>query len=206
LSDPTETHGAEHFEKYVPEEGGILGKLEQEAAEQTLPIIGPIVGRLLYLLVRTSRARAVLELGTCTGYSAIWMARALAPAGGNLVTVERDPAMAERARGNISEVGHEGTINVVTGDAREVLEEIEPESVDMAFIDVDKEYYTECMELCIPVLRSGGLMVFDNTAFVSGGEFLDASWEHPDIETVHLHAFLPGHRPNYDGLTFCVKK
>ncbi len=206
MSDPTETHGAEHFEKYLPKEGGILGQLEAEADDQGLPIIGPVVGRLLYLLVKTSNANSVLELGTCTGYSAIWMARALEPKGGNLVTVEWDPEMAERARGNIKEAGFSDTVEVVTGDAGGVLEKIEKESVDVAFIDVDKEYYIESMELTIPVLRSGGLMVFDNTAFVSGGEFLDVSWDHPDIETVHLHTFLPGHRPNFDGLSFMVKK
>jgi predicted O-methyltransferase YrrM len=68
------------IEKYLyellPPRDPLLVRLEQEAQERDIPIVGPLVGRLLALLVRLTRAKKVLEIGTAIGYSTIWLARA----------------------------------------------------------------------------------------------------------------------------------
>jgi O-methyltransferase len=125
-------------------------------------------GQLLAFLVTLCDARTVLELGTYTGYSALWMARAL-PAGGRLVTCDityRWPALGvpywERA-------GVADRIDLRIGPATETLERLEAESgagsVDLVFIDADKANYPEYYEKCLGLLRPGGLMVVDNTLF-----------------------------------------
>src|SRR5476651_883041 len=92
-------------EKLVPADPALDQALEASAAAG-LPMIAvsPLQGKLLNLLARTIGARRILELGTLGGYSTIWLARALVPAG-RLVTLEANPAYAEVARANIANAG-----------------------------------------------------------------------------------------------------
>ena len=79
-----ELFDAEHFRQFTPRETGVLAALEQEAVEKDIPIIGPLVGKMLWLITKLMKAKSVLELGTATGYSAIWLAKALKDTGGTL--------------------------------------------------------------------------------------------------------------------------
>lgn len=201
-----DAYEAEHFRKFTPQEGGILEELEKEAAERDIPIVGPYVGKILWTMVKLMDAKRVLELGTATGYSAIWMAKALSETGGELLSVEWEKEMVERARKNIERAGLSCSVKVVAGDAKEVLTTFESNHFDMVFQDVDKELYLEQLEECVRVLRTGGLLICDNTSFKTAGEFLEKSVDHPDLDGFHIHAFLPGHGPEYDALTFLIKK
>ena len=201
-----EVYDAEHFRNFTPRESGILADLEKEAAEKDIPIVGPYVGKILWTLVKLIDAKNVLELGTATGYSAIWIAKALSGTGGGLISVEWDKEIAARARANIARAGVSCGVEVITGDARDVLFTLKPGQFDMIFQDVDKEMYLDLLAHCERVLRPGGLLVFDNTAFRSAGDFLSRSLLHPNLEGFHLFGFLPEHDPEYDALTFLVKK
>ena len=86
-----------YFRDLVPSRDQLLRDLEVEAAQEEIPIIGPLVGDLLYLLVAVTRAEHILELGTATGYSAIHMARALKTPEARVITLENDPSMTARA-------------------------------------------------------------------------------------------------------------
>ena len=66
--------------------------------------------------------------------------------------------------------------------------------------------YLELLDPCVRVLKPGGLMFFDNTAFKTAGEFLQKSLIHPELDGFHLYSFLPEHQPEYDGLTLLIKK
>lgn len=201
-----ELYEAEHFRHYTPREKGVLEKLEKEARKENIPIVGPLVGKMLWVLTRITRARNVLELGTATGYSAIWIAGALRETGGKLVTIEWDNNIAEQARKNIEDAGYSDNVEVLIGNAAELLEGFEQNYFDLVFQDIEKELYLDLLNPCTDVLRPGGLLFFDNTAFKTAGEFLSESLKHPELDGFHLYSFLPEHEPEFDGLTFLIKK
>ena len=92
-----------------------------EAQAEGIPIVGPVVGELLFILARTTGAANILELGTATGYSALHLARGCQPAGGRVVTLEWDEAMAARARANFARAGLAQQIEVRVGDALQLM-------------------------------------------------------------------------------------
>jgi predicted O-methyltransferase YrrM len=197
---------ADHFRQFNPPTEGVLVALEKEAIEKDIPIVGPLVGKMLWTFVKLTKAKRVLELGTATGYSAIWIASALREIGGKLTTIEWDEEIAVKAANNIKDAGYQNEVDILTGDARNLMSKFEDDYYDIVFQDVDKEMYLELLNPCVKVLKPGGLLICDNTAFRTAGEFLWKSLRHPELDGFHLYAFLPEHSPEYDGLTFLVKK
>jgi caffeoyl-CoA O-methyltransferase len=125
--------------------------------------IGEDQGRFFALLVELLDAKVVVEVGTFTGMSALWMARALPP-GGRLTCFEVDPAPIEIARPAWESAGVADRIDVVLGPAADGLAALPDEPhVDLAFIDADKSGYATYVDLLLPRLRPGGLLALDNT-------------------------------------------
>jgi predicted O-methyltransferase YrrM len=201
-----QVYDAEHFRQFTTHEKGTLAKLEQEAVDENIPIVGPVVGKMLWLITKLMKANEVLELGTATGYSAIWIAKALKDTGGRLTSIEWENEMVRKAMANLKEAGCADVVEVQHGDAKELLSKYDENQFDMIFQDVEKEMYLELLEPCVRVLRRGGLLFFDNTAFKSAGDFLSESLKHPELDGFHLYSFLPEHQPEYDGITLLIKK
>src|SRR2546427_11556866 len=107
--------------------------MEEYADSHAVPIIGPLVGRLLYNLAKTSQSRKVLEIGTAIGYSGIWLARAVAPLKGNVTTIDMDPERVKIAKKNISDAGLEHTGGVKKGKALQILPTLK-EKIDKIFL------------------------------------------------------------------------
>jgi predicted O-methyltransferase YrrM len=126
-------------------------------------------GKQLHLLARMMDARAILEIGTLAGYSAIWMARAL-PAGGRLVTLEVDPKHAEVARANIVRAGLTGRAEVIVGPALDTLPKLKG-PFDLFFIDADKASIPEYFEWAVKLSRPGSVIIVDNV--VRNGAVID---------------------------------
>ena len=145
----------------------LLEKMEEYADSNAIPIIGPLVGRLLYNLAKTSQSRKVLEIGTAIGYSGIWLARAVAPLKGNVTTIDMDPERVKIAKKNISDAGLERVVKVIEGNALKVLPTLK-EEFDMIFLDSDKDVYPDAFKMSVPMLRKGGLFVADNALW--GGD------------------------------------
>ncbi|TMI46897.1 O-methyltransferase [Candidatus Bathyarchaeota archaeon] len=145
----------------------LLEKMEEYADSNAIPIIGPLVGRLLYNLAKTSQSRKVLEIGTAIGYSGIWLARAVAPLKGNVTTIDMDPERVKIAKKNISDAGLERVVKVIEGNALKVLPTLK-EEFDMIFLDSDKDVYPDAFKMSLPMLRKGGLFVADNALW--GGD------------------------------------
>ena len=138
--------------------------LEREASvprSQRLRQITPDVGRFLHTLVLAARPRTIVEVGTSGGYSTIWLAIAARSVGASVVTLEIDPAKVQTATVNLRDAALEGVVTLVQGDAFAYLRE-RKEPVDFVFLDAENEDYLEFLDLIVPLLAPGGLLVADN--------------------------------------------
>ena len=123
--------------------------------------VEPETAELLGVVVRATRARRVLELGTSNGYSTIWLADAAEATGGALTSVEIDPARTELARANLDRAGL--TAELVTGDAAETLRTSGDGAWDVVFLDAERPAYAGYWPELLRVLRpDGGLLAIDN--------------------------------------------
>lgn len=150
-----------------PDPDAHLASLMDEATKAGIPdiAVSPDVGRLLQLLTSTTKGRRAIELGTLAGYSAIWIARGLAP-DGKLLTVELDEKHARFAEAQLAKAGVASKVEVRRGAALDVLpklaQELGPGSVDVLFFDAVKTEYPEYWRLAKPLLAEGGLLIADN--------------------------------------------
>jgi caffeoyl-CoA O-methyltransferase len=132
---------------------------------------GPVVGRLLEMLVHATGAQRVLEIGTYSGYSALAMAAALRP-GGRIVTLEADAHHAEFARRAFAASPFADRIELIEGPAAETLAGLQG-PFEVVFIDADKDGYPHYVELTLPMLAEHGVIALDNT--LRGGHVLDSA-------------------------------
>ena len=153
-------------------EGELLGQdaalsaVARASEEAKLPpiAVSPLQGAFLHLLVRATRARRVLEVGTLGGYSTTWLARALPPSGA-VVTLEIDPHHAEVARANFERAGIADRVEVRIGPAIESLEALRSEGAapfDFVFLDADKPNNEHYLRAARALCRPGSLIVVDN--------------------------------------------
>jgi caffeoyl-CoA O-methyltransferase len=193
-----------YFRGLVPPGDALLLELEQEAQREGIPIVGPVVGELLFVLARATGAARILELGTATGYSGIFLGRACAEIDGRVLSLEFEEAMAARARANFAQAGLAKVVEVKVGEALGLMAGLS-ETFDLIFLDIDKESYLPALSHCRRLLRAGGLLVADNTGFAGAADFNREILSHPAWRAVHLLSFLPRHSPEHDGLTLAVK-
>ena len=137
-----------------------LALIDREGRAEGLPLVYPETGALLHTLARGCGAKRILEIGTCIGYSTLWMATAL-PADGALITMEFDAARAARARDHFSAAGHADRVSVIVGDATRFLHKVSG-PFDLVFQDSDKQLYEPMLDRLVELLRPGGLLVADN--------------------------------------------
>ena len=153
-------------------EGDLLKQLEEETYEKLdIPQMttGRIEARLLKMLARLAGAKRILEIGTFAGYSALSMAEAL-PEIGELVTCEMDPEAIFVAKKYFGLSPHGKKITLMEGPALDSLKKVSG-LFDMAFIDADKENYSNYYDAIFPLIRPGGLMAIDNVLW--SGRVLD---------------------------------
>ena len=145
----------------LPQRDAVLQEMEALARERQIPIIGPVVARILHQFVRLVKATTIFELGSAIGYSTIWIARA-AGEGCTVYYTDSDPANARMAERFFERAGVRDRICMLVGDAIESLDKT-PGTFDLIFNDVDKEGYPEAFRKAVPRIRKGGLLVADNT-------------------------------------------
>jgi caffeoyl-CoA O-methyltransferase len=193
-----------YFKDLIPARDELLLALEAEAERENIPIVGPVVGELLYILAGATRAQNILEVGTATGYSAIYLARACEPVNGRVVTLEHDSSRASRARQNFQKAGLGDRVDVRVADALQTLNRLDDE-FDMIFIDIEKKDYIKALPDCHSLLRKGGLLVADNVGFKDADEFNHAIADHPAWRSVSLFSYLPLHSPEHDALCLALR-
>src|SRR5215468_4609010 len=129
----------EYLYKLLPGRDVVIGEMEAYAEMNRVPIIGPAVARLLALLVETSGARRIFEMGSAIGYSTIWLARAAGPKAEAHYT-DNDPKRARDAKKYIARAGVSRRVHIHVGDASESFRHTKG-PFDMIFCDADKTGY-----------------------------------------------------------------
>ncbi|MET9863818.1 O-methyltransferase [Streptomyces smyrnaeus] len=196
-----------------------LERASRASREAGLPDVevSPHQGKLLHLLTRIHGARTVLEIGTFSGYSTMWLARAL-PADGKLITIESGILFAKEAAAHIEEAGLAHLVDQRVGKALDVLPQLAAEGAgpfDLCFIDADKPGMPEYFRWALALSRPGSVIVVDNV--VLGGSLVDSAGTDPAVDGARaLHDMLAAEprvsattvqtvgAKGYDGFTLAV--
>ena len=205
--------------RYLVEHGSrqddVLRRVERETEELgdiAVMQVGADEGALLELLVRTTGARRAIEVGTFTGYSAICIARGLAP-GGSLLCCELSEDWAAVARRNLADAGVADRVEVRVAPALDTLRALPSEpTFDFAFVDADKSGYPDYYEELLPRLHPGALLALDNVFL--GGRVLEPGDDDEGARAMHsLNARIASDDrvdvamvPVADGLTLVRKR
>ena len=137
----------------------LLGEIK--AADTDQLAVSEADGRFLRVMVASSRATHALEIGAAHGYSAIWIGLGLRETGGRLTTIEFDPTRAKTAAANIRRAGLADIVTVVSGDAFVEIPKLAGE-VDFVFLDAWKRDYKRFLDLLMPRLVAGGVLLAHN--------------------------------------------
>jgi predicted O-methyltransferase YrrM len=159
----------------------VLVEMEDRAAKDDFPIIGPLVGRLCKMLALSINARDIFELGSGWGYSTYWFAQAVGPQG-RVVHTDLDKKNTADAKSYLKKAGLESRVHFEVGDAVEILKQY-PGPFDVLFCDIDKHAYPEALELMRSRVRVGGLIITDNTLW-SGHVLAPAGKQNADTKGV----------------------
>jgi predicted O-methyltransferase YrrM len=174
------------------EEKRVLAVLEDVYRNHRYLSVPEEDGRLLRILTESVGARHVVELGTSTGYSGLWILLALMRTGGQLTTYEIDRGRNELARQNFERAGLLKQATLVLGDAHVEVTKLK-EPLDLVFIDADKEGYPDYLQKLAPLVRPGGLIVAHNMASPPPDpRYLEAVTTNPAYETVFLNMHAAG--------------
>ena len=143
-------------------------------SEKRLNCISKNIGMFYNILLKSINAEKILEIGTSVGYSGLWfadvvMSNTQSESNGKIITIEREKFKIDNATQNFEEAGVGSLIKIREGEARKILREIKEEFsenyFDFIFIDADKESYIEYFDLCLPLVRKGGIIGADNILF-----------------------------------------
>ena len=201
------TGAALDLERYVEGlfagEDDLLVEIRRESEGRGFPRIHvpPVTGRALQLLLKAKGARRVLEVGTLTGYSAVWMARAL-PSDGRLLTLEADPVAAEAARSFLAKGGLEDRVEVREGRAQELLPELDGGAYDAIFLDADKAGLVRYADEAARLLAPGGLLLADNALWK--GRVVEPDRMDDDTRAVHEFNVRMAQDERYDATVLPV--
>ncbi|MBI4395099.1 MAG: O-methyltransferase [Candidatus Omnitrophica bacterium] len=174
------------IERYIqnlyPVEDPTLSEMGELGEKTNFPIVGPLVGRLLYQLTKLTRAKNVFEMGSGFGYSALWFALAL-PEDGVIHLTDQSTKNSELAKRFFlqANLAHKARFHV--GDSLEILSKMR-ENFDIIFIDIEKELYPKALDLAKSKVNVGGLLIADNLLWF--GQVLE---KHGDASTEAIKEF-----------------
>jgi len=144
------------------------GHRDEVPTEKRLNCISKNIGTFYNIMLKSINAKKILEIGMSVGYSGLWFADAIMSntKDGQIITIDREQFKIDSATRNFEEAGVSSLIKIREGEARKILHEIKEEFgenyFDFIFIDADKESYIEYFDLCLPLVRKGGIIGADN--------------------------------------------
>ena len=199
---------AEYLDQLLPHTDRLLTEMEAYAAQHRVPIADREVAAFVEITARACGARKALEIGMAIGYSVVHLARGMG-AGSLVVTIEPSDEMIAAASAYVQRAGVGERVRIERGKALDVMPNLE-ETFDLLFIDAVKEEYKQYLDLGLPLLRSGGVVIVDNllwggrvagdnseTSTVALRDFNPYFINHPQLRAVVL--------PVGDGLGYAVK-
>jgi caffeoyl-CoA O-methyltransferase len=143
--------------------------------------------RLLRVLAESASAKQVVELGTSTGFSALWFCDAIRKNGGHLTTFEINPQRAKAAREAFARAGVENLVTLVEGDAHQGIRKLTG-PIDVVFIDAEKDGYPDYLAQLLPLVRPGGLILAHNMRWPAPSPaYVKAVTTDPGLETVFVN-------------------
>ena len=151
---------AEYLDNLLPPSDDLLAEMEAYAAEHRVPIADREVALFLEITARAIKARRVLECGMAIGYSVIHVARGMTD-DGLVFTVDPSEEMIKAAEGYLTRAGLRERARIERGYALEVIPRLN-ETFDLIFLDAVKEEYRGYLDLALPKLRTGGVVICDN--------------------------------------------
>jgi len=182
----------EYTENHTQPESAVLQELNRETNLKVVRarmLSGQLQGSTLALFVKLLQAKSILEIGTFTGYSAIWMGNAM-PEGGKLHTIDKDEELEEMARRYFDKAGLTDKIKLHIGNALDIIPTLK-ETFDLVYLDADKENYLNYYEMVIDKTRKGGLIVADNVLWhgkvISPKEYKDKATQTILDFNAHVH-------------------
>jgi predicted O-methyltransferase YrrM len=173
---------------------------EIRAADKGQLAVSEEDGRFLRVLIASTGAKRVLEIGAASGYSAIWMGLGLRQTGGRLVTIEYDAARAREAADNVRRAGLQDVVQVISGDAFKEIPKLSGE-FDLVFLDAWKPDYKKFFDIVFPRVTPGGLFLAHNVINKKNEmrDFLTTIASHPQ-------AFNTTVSPSHEGISVTYKK
>ncbi|HEY0544560.1 MAG TPA: O-methyltransferase [Pyrinomonadaceae bacterium] len=157
---------ADYLERLMPANTGLLEEMEAYAAEHRVPIADREVALFLEITARAMGARRVLEIGMAIAYSALHLARAM-PDDGLVVTIEPNEEMIRASEDFLTRAGLRERVRIERGRALEVMPRLN-ETFDIVYLDAMKQEYSDYLDLAVPMLRTGGVVIADNVLW--GGQ------------------------------------
>ena len=173
---------ADYLDQLLTQSDPLLAEMEAYAAEHRVPIADREVARFLEITARTTGARKALEIGMAIGYSVVHLVRGMGQ-GGLLVTIEPSEEMIDKASGYLERAGLLDRVRIERGKALDVMPNLN-ETFDLLFIDALKEEYSQYLDLGLPRVRTGGVVIVDNLLW--GGKVAS---DDDETSTVALREF-----------------
>jgi len=156
----TEPSINEYIKDMLPGNDLVLKEMEDYAARNDFPIIGPMVGPFLRQLAFISRAKRIFEMGSGFGYSAYWFAGGMSPEG-KIICTDGSRENKALATKYLKRGGYDSMVDFHVGNALEIIERFEG-PFDIILNDIDKADYPRAFDLAISRLKKGGIFITDN--------------------------------------------
>jgi len=200
---------AEYLHQLRTQSDPLLIEMETYADEHHVPIADREVARFLEITARVSGARKALEIGMAIGYSVVHLARGMGEQG-VVVTIEPSDEMIRAASGYLKRAGLLDRVQIEKGKALDVMPAL-TETFDLLFIDAVKEEYSRYLDLGLPLLRTGGVVIVDNLLW--SGRVATEDTESSTVALREFNRYFISH-PHLiaevlavgDGLGYAVKK
>lgn len=154
---------AEYLDQLIPQTDPLLREMEEYGAQHGVPSADREVALFVEITARAMNARRALEIGMAIGYTTLHLARAVGEAseGGLVVTIDPSDEMIKAAEGYLTRAGLRDRVRIECGKALEVIPSL-TDTFDLLFIDALKEEYAGYLDLALPMLRTGGVVIVDN--------------------------------------------
>ena len=199
---------AEYLDRLLTQKDPLLAEMEAYAGEHRVPIADREVARFIEITARITGARKALEIGMAIGYSVVHLARGMGEKG-RVVTIDPSDEMINAATGYLRRAGLFDQVEIKRGKALEVMPQID-ETFDLLFIDAVKEEYSRYLDLGLPRLRVGGVVIVDNLLW--GGLVASGDTESSTVALREFNSYFMNHPqllaevlPVGDGLGYAVK-